>query len=157
MTDVGKLPQLAAMAYYAEEDIPVTYPGRINRYFKGIRSAIMRLDHLRKHFISEECESSNEYIEMMAFSMRNYLQMYRTINRSIYNPNDIITENLNSIGAIEQKLNAIILSKSWPENPTEVPSISPYELSIRIIVESCVRAGQTKDAKDLISRFLVPS
>lgn len=155
MTDIGKLPRLAAMTYYAEEDIPVTYPGRINRYLKGIRSAIMRLDRLRRRFISEDCESSNECIEL-AFSMRNYLQMFRTINRSINNPNHIITENLDSIRAMEQKLNAIILSKSWLENPTEIPSISPYELAIRIIIDNCIRAGQTKDANDLISLFLVP-
>lgn len=63
MTDIGKLPRLAAMTYYAEQDIPVTYPGRINRYVKGMRGAIMRLNHLRRHFISENCESSNECIE----------------------------------------------------------------------------------------------
>lgn len=155
MTDIGKLPRLAAMTYYAEQDIPVTYPGRINRYVKGMRCAIMRLDHLRRHFISENCESSNECIEL-AFSMRNYLQMFRTINQSINNPNSMITGNLKLIGRIEKKLNAIILSKSWPENPIEVPSISPYELAIRIIIDDCVRAGQTKDAKDLLSSFLVP-
>lgn len=68
----------------------------------------------------------------------------------------MITGNLNLIGRIEKKLNAIILSKNWPENPIEVPSISPYELAIRIIIDDCVRAGQTKDAKDLLSSFLVP-
>lgn len=155
MTDNGKLPRLAALTYYAEEDLPVTYPGRINRYLKGIRSAIMRLDHLRRHFTSEKCESSNECIEM-AFSMRNYLQMFRIINRSIKNPNNIVTENLNYIEVVEQKLNATILSKSWPENPAEVPSISPYELAIRMIIRNRTRAGQTKDAKGLMSSFFVP-
>lgn len=155
MTDIGKLPRLAAMTYYPEEDIPVTYPGRINRYVKGIRSTITRLDLLRRHFISEECESSNECMEL-AFGMRHYLQMLKTINRSINNPNNIITENLNHIGVIGQKLNAIILSKNWLENPTEVPSISPYELAIRMIIGNCARAGQMKDAKGLISSFLVP-
>lgn len=150
MTDIGKLPRLATMTYCVEEDIPVTYPGRINRYVRGMRSAIMRLDHLRRYFISEECESSNECIEL-AFSMRNYLRMFRTINRSINNPNNIMTENLNSIEMIEQKLDAIILSKSWPEIPTGVPFISPYELAIRMIIGTCARAGQTKDAKSLIS------
>lgn len=155
MKDIGKLLQLAPVTYYAEEDLPVKYPGRINRYVKAIRNAIMRLDHLRRHFISEKCESSNECKEL-AFSIQNYLQMFTTINRSINNPNNFVTENLNFIGVIEQKLNAIILSKSWPENPTEIPSISPYELAIRRIVHNCTRAGQTKDAKWLISSFSVP-
>lgn len=92
----------------------------------------------------------------MAFSMRNYLQMFRIINRSIKNPNNIITENLNYIEVVEQKLNATILSKSWPENPAEVPSISPYELAIRMIIRNRTQAGQTKDAKGLMSLFFVP-
>lgn len=47
MADIHQLPQLPEEAYRPEKDIPVRYPGRINRYVKGIEKAIVRLDLLR--------------------------------------------------------------------------------------------------------------
>lgn len=63
----------------------------------------------------------------------------------------MVKDTLDYIEMTEQKVNTIILSKNWRDNGTEVPSISPYELAIRIIIDNCMRAGQAKDVKDLMS------
>ena len=40
MADLALLPRQPVMVYRPEKDIPVTNPAKINRYIKGIESAI---------------------------------------------------------------------------------------------------------------------
>ena len=69
----------------------------------------------------------------LAFSIQHDLQMFKTINESIEK--------------IEQQLNVMTLSKNLPEIGTEVPSISPYKLAIRVIVDNCTSAEEAKGVK----------
>ena len=52
-----------------------------------------------------------------------------------------------SIEKIEQQLNVMTLYRNLSETGTEVPSISPYELAIRVIVDNCTSAGEAKGEK----------
>lgn len=153
MADLDQLPRLPVMTYRPEEDIPATNPRRMNRYIQGIESATGRLDLLTqylKYLSSEKYGPLSTCIEL-ASSIKHHLQMFKSINVSIKNPSDIVKENIRYINDIEQRLSAIILFKSLPGNGAEVPSISPYELAIRIIIDNCTRAEQFEGAKDLMS------
>lgn len=150
MADFDQPPQLPGITYCPEEDAPVTNPGRTDRYVKGIALAIERLDLLRTYIASEECRSSNICIEL-ARSIHHYLRLFKTIIMAINNPSDIAKATLDYIEKTEQKVNTIILSNNWPDNGTEVPSISPYELAIRIIIGNCTRTGQPRSVKNLMS------
>ncbi len=59
--------------------------------------------------------------------------MFKTINESIEK--------------IEQQLNVMTLYRNLPETGTEVPSISPYELAIRVIADNCTSAVEAKGEK----------
>lgn len=74
--------------------------------------------------------------------------MYKNISLSIQDP---IKGNICLIEEIEQELSAIIQLNNWPKNGATVPSISPYELGIRVIINNCIRAEQAKGTKDLMS------
>lgn len=150
MADLDQLSRLPAMAYRPEEEIPVTHPRRTNRYIQGIESAIRRLDLLTEYLASKMYGSSSACIEL-AFSLKHHLQMFKNINMSIKDPSDIVKENINHIREVEQQLSSIIPFQNLPDNGAEVPSISPYELAIQIIIENCTRTEQVKDAKDLMS------
>lgn len=114
MADFDQPPQLPGITYCPEEDVPVTNPGRTNRYVKGIRTYIA----------SEECRSSNICIEL-ARSIHHYLRLFKTIIMAINNPSDMAKVTLDYIEKSEQEVNTMILSNNWPDNGTEVPSISP--------------------------------
>lgn len=77
--------------------------------------------------------------------------MFKDINMSIQDPINKVQENIDRIEKIEREISAIILFNNFPENGATVPSISPYELAIRVIIENCIRAKQAKGAKDLMS------
>lgn len=76
--------------------------------------------------------------------------MFKDINKSIQ-PIDIVQENIDRIEKIEREISAIMPFNNFSENGALVPSISPYELAIRIIIDNCIRAKQAKGAKDLMS------
>ena len=150
MADLALLPRQTAMAYRPDKDIPVTNPTKINRYIKGIESAIRRLGLLTTYLASEKYGSSVACIGL-GLSIKHHLQMYKNISLSIKKPINKVKGNICLIEEIEKDLSAIIQLKNLPENGAIVPSISPYELGIRVIIENCVRAEQTKGAKDLMS------
>ncbi len=54
MADLALLPRQTAMAYRPDKDIPVTNPTKLNRYIKGIESAIRRLGLLTTYLASEK-------------------------------------------------------------------------------------------------------
>ena len=150
MADFDQLPKMLALTYCPNEDVPVTNPGKTNRYVKGIASAIERLELLRTYIASEEWGSSVIYIEL-ARSIRHYLRIFKTVIMAINNLSDRAMLALDNIEKSEQKINDLILSKNGTDNGTEVPCISPYELAIRIIIDNCMRAGEAKSVKDLMS------
>lgn len=76
--------------------------------------------------------------------------MFKDINMSIQ-PIDIVQENIDRIEKIEREISAILLFTKFSENGALVPSIYPYELAIRIIIDNCIRAKQAKSAKDMMS------
>lgn len=149
MAGLDLLPRQPAMIYRPEEDIPLTNPTKTNRYIKGIRSAIQRLDLLKNFLASEKYESSSACIEL-GLSIKHHLQMFKDNNMSIQ-PIDIVQENIDRIEKIEREISAILLFINFSENGALVPSISPYELAIRIIIDNCIRAKQAKGAKDMMS------
>lgn len=150
MADLDLLPRQPAMIYHPEEDIPVTNPTKTNRYIKGIESAIRWLGLLTKYLASEKEGSSIACIEL-GLSIKHHLEMFKNINMSIQDPIDKVKENIDRIEKIEREISAIILFNNFPENRATVPSVSPYELAIRIIIDNCIRAEQAKGAKDLMS------
>lgn len=150
MAGLDLLPRQPAMIYRPEEDIPMTNPTKINRYIKGIGSAIRRLDLLTHYLASEKYGSPSACIEL-GLSIKHHLQMFKDINMSIQDPNDKVQKNIDRIERIEREISAIILFTNFPENGATVPSISPYELAIRVIIDNCIRAKQAKGAKDLMS------
>ncbi|MCJ1342367.1 hypothetical protein MMC31_000549 [Peltigera leucophlebia] len=153
MADQNQLPRLPAMRYCPENDIPATHPGQTDRYIQGIKDALMRIELLERYLEPEERGLSSACIEL-AYSMKHYLQMFKEITTSIENPNRKVRVLIPRIEEIEQKLSTTILSKNLPEDGVEVPAISPYELAIRIIINSCTRAKQAKSAKDLMNEII---
>ena len=150
MADLNQFPRLPAMRYFPENDIPATHPGQTNRYILGIKGALRRIELLEDYLDSEECGLSSACIEL-AFSLKHYLQIFKNINTSIENPNDVVRGNIERIEELEQKLATMTLSEHLPEDGAEVPAISPYELAIKIIIDNCTRAKQAKGPKDLMS------
>ena len=150
MADFDQLPTMVGIAYCPDEDVLVTNPGKTNHYVKGIASAIEWLDLLRTYMASEECGSSFIYIEL-ARSIRHYLRILKTIIMAINNSSNIAKATLDYIEKTEPKVKELIISKNGPDNGTEVPYISPYELAIRIIIGNGTRAWEAKSVKDLMS------
>lgn len=77
--------------------------------------------------------------------------MFKSINLSIQDPIKKVKGNIFRIEEIERELSAIIQLNYLLENGATVPSISLYELAIRVIIDNCIRAEQAKGAKDLMS------
>lgn len=150
MADQNQLPRLPSMRHCPENDIPATRPGQTERYIQGIKHALRRIELLEEYLDSEEHGLSSACIEL-AFSMKHYLQMFKNITMSIENPSNEVRVIIERINDIEQKLSTTTLLKNLPEDGVEVPAISPYELAIRIIIDSCTQTKQAKGAKDLMS------
>lgn len=93
MADPNQLRRLPAMRYFPENDIPATQPGQSRHYIRGIKDALRRMVLLEACINSEECGLSSASIEL-ALSMKYYLQMFKTINTSIENPNDDVRNNI---------------------------------------------------------------